>query len=186
MGSWRTRILRPRRHMRSACAWAVVGALGSSATCRAQQPPSQANAGAVVESLSLVLDLPDSVWAGEVVPMRLTVVNRGPEAVELFVGRSVGARSNTVFDIHVFDANGRLVWRRLTRPRASDGFVVATIGVAESVLLAPSGTRAWWDTWHQHDLTGTPVGPGRYSVVGILPRETAPPLRSGPRQLVVR
>lgn len=109
------------------------------------------------DSLTLEIDVPPEVPAGEPVPITLRAKNLGAQPLDLYLrGREIA------FDIIVTGAGG-VVWRRLEGRKAAAILQVRTLRPGESLELS--------DTWGQQTSRGIPAGPGDYMVEGSLPME---------------
>jgi hypothetical protein len=138
------------------------------------------------ERLELVAEFPDSVWAGDPVPLRLVLANNGTATVDLELERGVGPRAQTVFDFRILDSHGTVVWKRIVFPPPDPRLDIVVVGVGEEARINPGGRLVWWAVWNQRDLKGNPVAPGTYTIIGILPRAPRNEMRSTPRDLVIR
>jgi Intracellular proteinase inhibitor len=122
------------------------------------------------DSMRVEIVVPPKVAAGVPVPIAIRIGNTTDRAIELHLqGRTV------VFDLTVSRGDA-VVWRRL------EGESVTAI--LQLRTLAPGEVLELKDTWRQEDGTGRPVGPGKYSVTGMVPTDAAP-LRVGPVTLTV-
>ncbi len=122
------------------------------------------------ESLHFEVEVPPRVGIGEAVPIRLRAKNIGKQPLELYLqGRTIA------FDIIVARANGPVVWRRLA------GQTIPAILRIE--VLEPGEVLELTDTWDQLTKKGEPVGPGRYTVEGVLPTDSPEPLKTRPAPL---
>jgi hypothetical protein len=122
------------------------------------------------DSMKIELVLPDTVRAGEPVPVTLRVVNTGSRHVTLYTqGRP------TTFDIVVSRPDHKIVWHRLYH------------AVVNSILqvrkLAPGEILEFSDSWNQRANGGAAVTPGEYRVTGVLPTNPPDELRSRTAQL---
>ncbi len=118
------------------------------------------------DSLGFELVVPAEVRVGEPVPITLRLTNASDRPLELhLLGRTIA------FDISVARESGPEVWRRL------EGAVIP--GILRVEVLAPGQTLELRDVWRQRTGAGEPVGPGTYTVQGILPTEAPEPLRTG-------
>src|SRR5215213_10224855 len=89
---------------------------------------------------SMILDvvLPDTVHAGQAVPITVRLTNQSRKAATLYSqGRP------TAFDIVVSWPDGRLVWHRL-----NEAVISSVLQVRE---LAPGEVLEFADTWQQQD-----------------------------------
>ena len=129
-------------------------------------------AGVKPDSLRFEIRVPAHVRLGEPVPVKLCLTNPTDQPITVYLqGRP------TAFDILVTDSRGAAVWHRM------EGEVIAAIlGIR---TLAPGEIISFEDVWSQRDDRGKPVGPGTYSVVGLLPTDGPGPLRSGPKRIEV-
>lgn len=114
---------------------------------------------------------PPKVQLGDTVEIALRVRNDGSEPMDLELsGRPVG------FDVVITGPDGREVWRRLR-----DGAVGAALML---LTLEPGAARDFTVRWAQVDRAGGAVGPGRYTVRGILPMG-ARRITTAPHDLVI-
>ena len=152
------------------CASAILflTTLGGGATGISIAPSS----GVEADSLRFEIDVPPEVRLGEPVPVQLCLTNATDQPITVYLqGRP------TAFDILVTDNAGAKVWRRL------EGHVIAAIlGIR---MLEPGELISFEDVWPQRDDGGKPVGPGTYSIVGLLPTDGPEPLRTGPKRIEV-
>ncbi|HEY8470515.1 MAG TPA: BsuPI-related putative proteinase inhibitor [Longimicrobiales bacterium] len=133
------------------------------------QPPT-GPAAATSDSLAFTIHVPDSVRAGEPVPIALRVTNRTSAPIDLhLLGRTIA------FDIVVTREDGTPVWRRL------EGQAVQSI--LQLRTLAPGETLELSDRWDQRGRGGAAVPPGLYRVHGELPTDEPEPLRTPPASL---
>jgi Intracellular proteinase inhibitor len=116
-----------------------------------QTPVTQAPA-----PLALRLEVPEQVRAGQSVPIRMVLENRGEAPYELELGGSPIA-----FDLVVGMPDGSRVWRRL------EGMPVEAI--LQLRTLSGGMEMVFNDSWDQRDNRGRSVGPGTYRVRGVLP-----------------
>ena len=122
------------------------------------------------EAMTLELMLPDSVHAGDSVPITLRVTNEGRKPAPLYSqGRP------TAFDIVVARADGQVIWRRLER-----AVISAVLQVRE---LRPGEFLEFTDVWQQRDDSGRIVPAGEYRVTGVFPTDPPAELRSEPAKL---
>jgi hypothetical protein len=103
---------------------------------------------------------------GAAVEITLRLRNDGKRPIDLELpGRPVA------FDVTILRPDGTQVWRRLARGVVSSALML--------VRLAPGETRDFRVQWDQVDNAGRPVGPGSYTVRGVLPTDkgglTTPP-----------
>ena len=153
----------------------TLAALGSASGVQAL---GEGRSGGVPQSrerartqMTVELEIPPKVRAGEPVAITLRVRNTGTQQVELtLTGRPAA------FNIVVTSEDGRVVWSRL------DGEVVST--VLQMKILWPCQVLEFTERWNQLDNGGGPVPPGTYYVRGILPTEERQ-LTTEPRALVV-
>lgn len=138
-------------------------------------------------SLRLELRSPTSVDSGAAVPLLLTLVNKGDQAIELpLIGLpgSVG----TAFDIVALDVNGREVWRAArplppSTPRLQNIYV----GTSHNVTLHVGESVEWWAVWETGSARAAPIRPGQYRLEGSVPLDSgAVVIRSNKRSLIVR
>lgn len=112
--------------------------------------------GAAHPPLQLRLELPPRVRAGEPVPLRLVLQNRGFQTEEVDLsGESVA------YDIVVFSLEGVEVWSRLE--------LVLMPQILQTRTLSPGESLVFTDAWLQRNRDGRPVPPGTYMVQGVLP-----------------
>ena len=108
--------------------------------------------------------VPPRVAVGAPVPITLRIANTAERPIELHLqGRTI------VFDLTV-RRGAAVVWRRL------EGQSVPAI--LQIRMLAPGEVLELKETWDQQ------VGPGEYSVTGMVPTDAAP-LRAGPVTLTI-
>ncbi len=140
-------------------------------TAMTQQPSGPASV-AESDSLAFSIHVPESVRAGEPVPIALRIRNRTDGPVELhLLGRTIA------FDIVVTSEDGTPVWRRL------EGQAVQSI--LQLRTLAPGETLEFSDRWDQRRRGGAAVPPGPYRVHGELPTDEPEPLRTPPVPLLI-
>lgn len=126
--------------------------------------------GIFLGSMTLQIVLPDTVRAGEAVPITLRLMNTGQSPATIYLqGRPVA------FDIIVSRRDGAAVWRRL------EGAVVSAVLQVRS--LAPGEVLEFRDSWSQQSNLGKSVGPGEYLVTGVLPTDPPAELRTAPKPL---
>jgi hypothetical protein len=130
--------------------------------------------GMISDTLRLGIAAPERVPTGEPVPIALRVENVSGRALELHLrGRTVA------FDLVVFDADGRELWRRL------EGESVPAILRLES--LAAGEVLELTDAWDQRTGAGERVPTGVYQLRGEILTDGEPlvtperPLRIDPR-----
>jgi Intracellular proteinase inhibitor len=122
------------------------------------------------DSMRVEIVVPPTVAAGAPVPIAIRIGNTTARPIELHLqGRTV------VFDL-IVSRGGAVVWRRL------EGQSLAAI--LQLRMLAPGEVLELEDAWQQEDGTGRPVGPGTYSVTGMVPTD-ASPIRAGPVTLTI-
>jgi hypothetical protein len=121
------------------------------------------------DSMRVEIAAPPSVALGEPVPIAIRIANTADRPIELHLqGRT------TVFDLTVSRGDS-VVWRRLEGELSPAILQIRT--------LAPGEVLELKDTWDQRSNAGGPVGPGTYSVTGLMPTDAAP-IRAGPVTLV--
>ena len=99
--------------------------------------------------------LPGRVRAGEPVPITLTVENRAPHAIDVYLrGRT------PTFDVVVTRPDGAVAWRRLENEIIPAMLQVRTLGPAERLDLVTE--------WDQRTNRGRPIDAGEYSARGLL------------------
>lgn len=131
-------------------------ACGPSGNGPDTDPPAQALLAAAPAPLELRLEAPAQVRAGQPVPLRLVLTNRGDRPVEVeLTGQPIA------FDFAVVASDGTEVWRRLVG--------VPIEAILQPRTLAPGQEIAFTDSWDQRTNTGQPVTAGAYRVRGILP-----------------
>lgn len=123
------------------------------------------------DSMTLDLVLPDTVHAGDSVPITLRVSNSGRKPATL-----VSQGRPTAFDILVTTPDGRMVWHRL-----SQAVISSVLQLRE---LAPGEVLEFQDFWQQRDDRGQIVPVGEYRVTGVLP--TDPPNELRTRAVLLR
>jgi hypothetical protein len=122
------------------------------------------------DSMRVEIVVPPKIAPGAPVPITIRIGNTTARPIELHLqGRTV------VFDL-VVSRGDAVVWRRL------EGESVTAI--LQLRMLAPGEVLELKDTWHQRDGTGRAVGPGEYSVTGVVATDAAP-LRAGPVTLTI-
>lgn len=124
--------------------------------------------GAVLrDSMTFDILVPDTVRAGQPVPITLRLTNAGRKPVTAYLqGRPVA------FDIIVSRRDDGVVWRRL------EGAVISAVLQVRS--LAPGEVMEFSDTWSQRTNLGAAVEPGEYLVTGVLPTDPPAELRTQP------
>jgi hypothetical protein len=147
----------------TACGINSPGESGRADASRAQQVG--------IQDMTVELELPDTVQLGEEVPITLRVTNAATEPVELWM-----TGDPVAFDLFVTRLDGTEVWRRLY------GEVVADI--LQQRLLQPGEAIEFSEQWEQRDNHGSPIAPGTYFVLGVVPAEDLD-LSSDRRELVV-
>jgi hypothetical protein len=116
------------------------------------------------DSMRVNIVVPPKVAVGAPVPITLRIANTADRPIELHLqGRTI------VFDLTV-RRGAAVVWRRL------EGESVPAI--LQIRMLAPGEVLELKETWDQQ------VGPGEYSVSGMVPTDAAP-LRAGPVTLTI-
>jgi hypothetical protein len=122
------------------------------------------------DSMRVEIVVPPKVAAGAPVPIAIRIGNTTARRIELHLqGRTL------VFDL-VVSRGDAVVWRRL------EGESVTAI--LQLRVLAPGEVLELKDTWQQKDGAGRPVGPGQYSVTGMVLTD-ALPIRAGPVTLTI-
>jgi Intracellular proteinase inhibitor len=125
---------------------------------------------AVADSMHLEIVLPDSVRAGEPVPVTLRLTNTSQKRLTVYLqGRPIA------FDLTVRRLDGTIVWRRL------EGEVVSAILAVRQ--LEPGASLEFEEAWGQVSSTGEAVSPGDYRVTGALPTDAPEPLQTSPALL---
>ena len=125
---------------------------------------------AATDSMRFEIVLPDSVRAGEPVPVTLRLTNTGREELTIYLqGRPIA------FDLTVRRLDGTIVWRRL------EGEVVSAILAVRQ--LKPGASLEFEEVWRQVSNTGEAVPPGDYSVTGALPTDALEPFQTAPASL---
>lgn len=123
--------------------------------------------------LRFEVHVPPSAPLGTPVPVALRLINTGGKPLDLYLqGRPVA------FDIIVARPDGRIVWRRLEGQMIPAILQVRTLGPGEVLELK--------DEWPQRTNAGQPVGPGTYSVRGILPTDPPKQLETAAVELRVQ
>lgn len=113
------------------------------------------------DSLKILLDAPDTVRAGEPVPVTIRVQNISDRPLDLYLrGRTIA------FDVIVTGSDGTVVWRRL-----ADEVIPAILRLE---TLGPGETLELTDTWDQRSNAGQAVSPGGYTVRGEILAEGEP------------
>ena len=126
----------------------------------------------VLDSMTLDIVLPDTVRAGDVVPITLRLTNTSKKPITVYLGGRPVA-----FDIIVRRRDGTPVWRRL------EGAVITAI--LQVRQLAPGEVLEFHDSWPQQTNQGQSVGPGEYRVTGVLPTDPPEELRTEPVALCI-
>jgi len=117
------------------------------------------------DSMRFEIVVPDSVRAGDPVPVMLRLTNTGEGRLTVYLqGRPIA------FDVTVRRLDGTIVWRRL------EGEVVSAILAVRQ--LAPGATLDFAEVWRQVSNTGEAVPPGDYRVTGALPTDAPEPLQT--------
>jgi Intracellular proteinase inhibitor len=111
---------------------------------------------AVPAAVELLMESSADLGVPVSITLRLRNDGTGPIDLEL-PGRPVA------FDITIFRPDGTQVWRRLARGVVGSALML--------VRLAPGEIRDFTVGWDQVDNAGRPVGPGRYTVRGVLPTD---------------
>lgn len=93
------------------------------------------------------------------------------------VPRTLTVPSSQTYDCIVYAGDNKEVWRW------SAGRMFAQ--VITELTFAPGESRTFTATWDLTDRTGSPLSPGDYSVVGLVPGR-APGLTSSPVTLTIR
>lgn len=118
-----------------------------------------------MDSVRVNLEVPEMVRSGAPVPITLRLQNTSDTPVDVYLtGRPVA------FDIVVAREGGEAVWRRL------EGETIPM--VLQIRQLAPGEVLEFAERWDQRTNHGELVGPGRYTVQGILPTDTPEPLKT--------
>ncbi|MGH7584844.1 MAG: BsuPI-related putative proteinase inhibitor [Gemmatimonadales bacterium] len=121
------------------------------------------------DTLTFQVTAPDSVRAGEPVPIALRLANTSGRPLQLYLqGRPLA------FDITIRGPDGTIVWRRL------EGATVSAILAVR--VLEPGASLTFEDTWDQASKHGAPIPPGEYTVTGSLPTDRDP-LETPPTRL---
>ena len=124
----------------------------------------------VADSMRFEIVLPDSVRAGEPVPVTLRLTNTGHEPLTVYLqGRPIA------FDLTVRRLDGAVVWQRL------EGEVVSAILAVRQ--LEPGASLEFEEVWRQVSNTGEAVPPGDYHVTGALLTDEPKPLETSPALL---
>ena len=148
-----------RRGIELGMALAALGSAGST------QALGVGGSGGVPQSrerartqMTVELEIPPKVRAGEPVPITLRVRNTGTQQGELtLTGRPAA------FNIVGTSEDGRVVWSRL------DGEVVST--VLQMKILWPGEALELTPRWDQGANNQSPFPPGTYNVRAFLPTE---------------
>jgi hypothetical protein len=119
--------------------------------------------------MRLTVEVPDRVRVGQLVPIRLKLVNPSDHPVDVVLqGRP------TAFDVIVAGSTG-VVWRRLEREVVAAILQLRQLGPMDSLILETE--------WNQRDRSGAAVPPGEYTVTGELPSDPPTVFRSPPARL---
>jgi hypothetical protein len=122
------------------------------------------------DSMRFAIVLPNSVRAGEPVPVTLRLTNTGREPLTVYLqGRPIA------FDLTVRRLDGTIVWRRL------EGEVVSAILAVRQ--LEPGASLEFEEVWRQVSNAGEAVPPGDYRVTGTLQGDAPEPLQTSPALL---
>ena len=117
------------------------------------------------DSLRLSLTAPSEAAQGDVVPIAITLSNRGTRPVTLYLrGRDI------VFDIHVIDARGDTVWQRLYDQVIPAIVQVKEVRAGESLELR--------DTWNLRSNKGAAVAAGDFTIFGSILRDEPEPMKT--------
>lgn len=143
----------------------AIFALGGCGRDRPASGSTTVDTAASAGPLVLLLDLPDSVRAGEEIPVAVTLVNRGAAAVSV-----AGVQP----DLVVTRPDGGEVWRRSRHDAPAPGAATA---------LRPNEMRGTGYAWNQRDDAGQPVPPGAYRIHAEAP---ALHLVSAPRTITIQ
>jgi hypothetical protein len=124
----------------------------------------------IADSMRFEIVLPDSVRAGEPVPVTLRLTNTGREPLTIYLqGRPIA------FDVTVRRPDGTIVWRRL------EGEVVSAILAVRQ--LEPGASLEFEEVWRQVSNAGEAVPPGDYRVTGVLPGDASEAFQTSPALL---
>ena len=144
---------------------AAVDTFAAQVEARAGVPFAQE--GAVVS-----LDVPGSVPAGAVVPIKVRVRNATDAPLDLYLrGRDV------TFDIAITDSAGDAVWSRLTGEPVQAILQLRTLAAGEVLELSHD--------WDQRSQRGSSVPPGQYTIRGTVLTDGTTTLESPPAQLEI-
>jgi hypothetical protein len=151
----------------------LLAGFGSAGVgCRERERADSAMTAARADSLRLQIEVPARVPAGRPVPIVVRASNAGARRREIYLlGRT------PTFDVTVRAEDGRLIWQRL-----QDSTVPAILQVR---TLAPGEVLEARFDWDQRANGGAAVGPGRYTVRGVLLTGSPPPLETPPAALEV-
>lgn len=107
--------------------------------------------------LELSLEAPREIPAGEPIPFRLVLRNRGLDPIQVELGGEP-----ITYDLLVTrEEDGAVVWRRM------EGY--ATEDILQIVTVPPGDSVAFADVWSSIGNDRQWVSPGRYRLRGILP-----------------
>jgi hypothetical protein len=122
-------------------------------------------------ALTIWLEVPAEVRAGEIVPLKLKLKNSSDRPVELTLG------GRPAYDFVVARPGGTEIWRWLHGQEIQ--------AILEQKALSPGEELEFAAEWGQKDNTGTQVQPGSYFVRGILNLEPPQKLETEPKPLIV-
>jgi hypothetical protein len=122
--------------------------------------------------VAIDLSVPGDVRRGEAVPIKVRIVNRSAESVEVYLrGRTI------TVDVVVTAEGGQQIWSSI-----GDDVVP---GIIQFRRFAPREAIDTTLTWHQMTSEGTPAPSGDYLVQALLLTDEPEPLRSSAVRLRV-
>jgi intracellular proteinase inhibitor BsuPI len=126
-----------------ACASATAFSTGTASSLTVSGP------------FSLRLEVPPEVAGGQPVPLRLVLTNVGKDTLRIILPGQTHRRAD-----FVVMRRSKKVWQKLRRGAWED--------IAMEGRLAPNDSLVFQDLWPQQTNHGGPVGPGKYTVKGII------------------
>jgi hypothetical protein len=132
-----------------------------------------------VSEIDLHVAAPDTVLAGDLVPIHVIATNPSTSNVTRIFAID-GMLSRPAFDV------GRVrVWHRRKLPPAVPGAISIFPPSAKIVDLTPGQTLEWWAVWDQRDDAGARVAAGKYFLTAIVPEESGAHLESAAKTLTI-
>lgn len=134
------------------------------------QPPSEFPA----DSLRDSLEFPDTVRAGQTVPLILRVRNPTDGLITAYIG---GMPGRWHFDAIITTQSGEEVWKMLNHRAVELPLTGHTFGPGEVLEIR--------DEWNQRDDSGMPVPPRTYTIRAVLSLQEPSAIGTDPKPLVI-